>query len=633
MPTGQDWRSIHEKEDLLPLRSRFSRGMVLTASSILLLIIVLIFWPILQYKVSPVSADDSSLSVPVTNEIPHSSPTLISTPSPTPRPSATKAPTGTSRPLTAQTTQVFEENSSALGVGTIFLSLNEGGNYHLFAYQPFSYPYTRLTSGPWDDITPALSPDGRWLAFSSNRSGEYDLYLLDLQTGDITRLTKNRHFEASPAWSPDGNLLVYERYRDNFEIMVRSVFDDQVRVNLSEHPAADYQPSWSPKRRQIAFISDRTGEPDVWIANFDVFDEGRFTNISQTSGSQESHPVWSPDGIDLLWAAQQDGNHSLVRWNQENGSQYVASGDWPVWSPDGSLILSTHLAPNQSLLTAYQAADSLLALPPMVLPGSVSGLSWSNHSLSKPLPQNISQISKETPAAPWNSAGVQPDLIVNLNNVSAPYPRLHDAVDEAFNALRSKVAEEAGWDFLATLDNAYLPLSAPLPPGMDEDWLYTGRAFAFDTQTMNSGWVVVVPEKFGSQVYWRVYVKARFQDGSLGKPLKEPPWSFIARYEGDPLLYEQGGYQEMSIPAGYWVDFTATANSYGWQRLPALPIWQSAFFAARFSEFVMPGDQTWQEAMLTLYPAEKLQTPTQIYPPTLTPTRTPSWPISSTQSP
>jgi TolB protein len=633
MPTGHDWRSIQEDEDLLPPRNRFSRGMVLTASSIFLLIIVLIFWPILQYKVSPVSAENSTNPT----QTPVKSPAFTTTYSPTPKLTATKIPTNTPDPPTARPVKPTEENSSPLSEGTIILSLNEAGNYHLFAYQPFAYPYTRLTSGPWDDITPALSPDGRWLAFSSNRSGVWDLYRLDLQSGEITRITNNKYFEASPSWSPDGNLLAYELYRDNFEIMIRSVFDDQVRVNLTDHTAADYQPSWSPEGRQVAFISDRTGEPDVWVANFDIFSDGRFTNLSQTSGVQESHPNWSPDGNELVWAARQDGNHNLLRWSQEAGSTYISSGDWPVWSPDGRLVLSSLLAPNQSLLTAYQASDSLLALPPLVLPGSVSGLSWSNQQLSLPLPQTIAQIAAETPSAPWTSSrdeapGERAD-IVHLDNVNAPYPELHDAVDEAFHALRSKVAEQAGWDFLANLDNAYLPLSAPLPPGMGDDWLYTGRAFAFDTRTIHSGWVIAVPEKFGHQVYWRVYIKARIQNGSLGKPLHEPPWNFVARFVGDPLLYEQGGYQELGIPAGYWVDFTALADAFGWQRLPALPIWQSAFFAARFNEFVMPHDQTWQEAMLNLYPPEALQTPTPVYPPTLTPTRTPSWPISATQSP
>jgi TolB protein len=202
---------------------------------------------------------------------------------------------------------------------------------------------------------------------------------------------------------------------------------------------------------------------------------------------------------------------------------------------------------------------------------------------------------------------------------------MHDLVDESFNALRKRVAGDAGWDFLATLENAFVPLTSPLAPGMGEDWLYTGRAFSFSPLPINAGWVVVAQERFGGDVYWRVYLRARFQDGSQGRPLRDWIWDFDARYSGDPLAYEQGGRLQEDIPSGYWLDFTRLARAYGWERVPALPIWQSAYFAARFNEFVQTHGKTWRQAMLELYPPEAFQTPTVAPPPTLTPTPTPWW--------
>lgn len=194
------------------------------------------------------------------------------------------------------------------------MALFEAGHSHLFAYQQQGSTFTRLTSGPWDDINPAISPDGRYIAFASNRSGPWDLYLLDLQNGELMPLTDTPQYEAAPAWSPDGNLLAYESYDQNLEIIIRTVFDDQTFINLSDHPGADYHPAWSPKGRQLAFVSNRSGEPEVWLADFDRFDEGRFTNLSQNKEMQESHPAWSPDGSSLAWGAIQDGTHSLYRW-------------------------------------------------------------------------------------------------------------------------------------------------------------------------------------------------------------------------------------------------------------------------------------------------------------------------------
>jgi len=638
MRPGHDWRSLVENGDFQPSRTRISRGVVLTSSSIFLLIATLIFWPILQFKVSPASADDSTPQPPTK--------TFTATAALTPTPTSSASPTSPVSPLPteepAQEEIISTETrvpapsviTTPLQSGLIVLAMYEAGHSHLFAYQALGTPFTRLTSGPWDDTHPALSPDGRWLAFASNRSGPWDLHLLNLNTGEVTRLTDTQHYESSPSWSPDGNLIAYESYAQDSEVIIQSVFDDSTLINLSEHPAADYQPTWSPLGRQLAFISTRSGDAEVWLADFDKFDAERFSNLSQTPEIDESNPSWSPMGDSLAWAATKANNHSIYAWDASAGTRYVGSGGWPAWSPDSSIILTSLEDANQTLLTAYRATDGRLELPPILLPGGVAGLTWNDQALPSPLPQNLQQISAEDQSLPWltSSAESQGNL-VHLSGVQAPFPELYDSTDDAFQALRSGISSAAGWDFLGTLDNAFVPLTAPLPPGLGEDWLYTGRAFAFDTLPINAGWVVVAPEYYGHEIYWRIFVKARFQNGSLGKPMRQVPWNFNARFEGDPLLYEQGGNNSGIVPAGYWIDFTELALAYGWQRLPALPTWQSAYYAARFNEFVISTDRSWGEAMLDLYPAELLNTPTPIHPPTLTPTRTPSWPIVSTPSP
>lgn len=636
MRNGHNWRSLVENGDFQPSRFGFSRRVLLTSSSILLLIAILIFWPILQFKVSPASADDS-LPLPPTSTL---EATAVITPTNTSQPTSTATPIPTDIPAQAEFTSTETQLptspafTSPLQSGLIVLALYEAGHSHLFAYQAMGTPFTRLTSGPWDDTHPALSPDGRWLAFVSNRSGPWDIYLLDLQNGEVSRLTDTQHFESSPSWSPDGNLIAYERYAQDSEIIIQSVFDDQTLINLSEHPAADYQPTWSPLGRQLAFISTRSGYADVWMADFDKSDAQRFSNLSQTPEIDESYPIWSPQGISLAWAAAQASNHSIYAWDVATGSRYIGSGNWPAWSPDSSTILTSLEDANQTLLTAYRSADGRLELPPIVLPGQLAGLTWNNQGLPSPLPQNLQQIGAEVQSLPWlkSNPEIQANL-AHLAGVQAPFPELYAPAADAFQALRTEVSSAAGWDFLGTLENAFVPLTAPLPPGLGEDWLYTGRAFAFDTLPMNAGWVVAVPEKYGHEIYWRIFIKARFQNGSLGKPMRQVPWNFNARFEGDPLLYEQGGQNSGNVPAGFWVDFTELALAFGWQRIPALPTWQSAFYAARFNEFVMSINQSWGEAMLDLYPAELLTTPTPIHPPTLTPTRTPSWPIVSTPGP
>ncbi|MCS7009986.1 MAG: hypothetical protein NZL98_01275, partial [Anaerolineales bacterium] len=151
--------------------------------------------------------------------------------------------------------------------GTFILSLAEGGYYHLFAYAPDSLPLTRLTNGQWDDITPAISPDGTWVAYSSRQNGYWDLYLLNLQDGGILRLTDTLAYDAAPSWSPDGVWLVYETYGQNsLEIAIRPVADPNAApILVTSDSFLDSSPVWSPRGRQIAFVSNRSGEPEIWL--------------------------------------------------------------------------------------------------------------------------------------------------------------------------------------------------------------------------------------------------------------------------------------------------------------------------------------------------------------------------------
>ncbi|MBN2149330.1 MAG: PD40 domain-containing protein [Anaerolineales bacterium] len=570
-------------------------------------------------------------------------PTLTTTPSPTTEQLQTTFAPASDTPH--PNPSPIPATSAVLTQGLIILALDDGGNTHLFAYQPqiagsdVPVPLTRLTYGPWNDTAPALSPDGTQLAFSSNRNGYWDLYVLDLDSGLITRLTDTLTYESSPCWSPDGRWLTYETYQnDNLDIYIQPVEDGGDPIPLTSDPAADHSPAWSPQGRQVAFVSTRSGNAEVWVADLDKSESERYQNISQNPGGNDSHPSWSPDGAMLAWASEMDGISQILIWDLSAASapasatHTVSSGSWPIWSPDGEMILSTIQFPNQTYLTAYSLKDISLALPPVQLPGAVQGLLWEELSLIWPLRDPYRQAAMQTPAPLWlPSLAAPPEELggryelVTIEDLEAPHPVLHDLVDESFQALRQVLAEELGWDYLATLENAYVPLTSPLNPGMGADWLYTGRAFATNTLPINAGWVAVVHEEIGGQIYWRIYVRSRYQDGSSGVPLHDLPWDFNARYTGNTVDYENGGRLFEAIPPGYWIDLTGLAAAYGWERLPALTDWRAAYTTARFNEFAFTSGLDWQTAMLELYPPEILVTPSPVVPPTRTLTPTPRW--------
>lgn len=550
--------------------------------------------------------------------------------------SATPLETTTTPP--ASPTSIPPSNQD-LSHGLIMLALDEGANIHLFAYQPQAtggngLPLTRLTTGPWDDITPAISPDGKHVAFASNRNGYWDLYLLDLAGGQVSRLTDTPEYDAAPSWSPDGLWLTYETYRDkNLEILILSMSELGEPIRLTNYPASDHSPAWSPAGRIIAFVSDRSGENEIWLADLDKNEEDRFQNLSNNPLSLDTHPSWSPDGTILAWAGEDDGFHNLYLGGEtQSERRVIGSGDWPAWSPVGDLLLTLLLAPNQSYLTAYPLGSAGVLIPPLQLPGTIQGLSWGTAPPSLSLHEQYKQAFMLTTTPLYQpKLTAKPDdeggryQLVALDDIEAPFPLLHDEVDEAFQALRNRVAYQSGWDLLAALENAYVPLTTFLDPGMGDDWLFTGRAFAFTTSPINAGWLVIVRQDFGAETYWRVYMRSRYQDGSSGIPLHDRPWDMAARYAGDAAVFQQGGKILDEIPAGYWIDFTQRALAFSFQRLPALSTWRASYPAARFNEFTFSAGLDWRTAMLELYPAEALLTPSPVVPDTRTPTATLRW--------
>lgn len=547
---------------------------------------------------------------------------------PTPSPSPTLEPIS-----------LFSPETITLSDGVLVLSIRQGKYSHLFAYHPNALPLTRITYGDWDDESPAINLAGTHLAFSSNRDGQWDIYIMHLPTGEVTRLTETLEYDGKPSWSPDGLWLAHDTYLDDsLEIMIRPIDASQAPIRLTNGLASDFAPAWSPHGRQIAFVSTRSGENEIWLADLDNI-EDRFTNLSRSTNRTENRPVWSPDGSRLLWSAMENGSHGIYIWEMDQPrepARYLGIGDWATWSPDAEQVVVRLNLPNQTYLTAYGLDQASLFLPPFPIHGELHGLGWGNIQLPDPPPAAFIEAAqfRNTPLwEPFLSDGTDvPNgraRLSSIGDVSAPYAVLNDGVDESFKALRNDLAERIGWDFLGSLENAYVPLTSPAQPSMEGSWLYTGRGIAFNTVPMSAGWLVAVQETFGEQTFWRIFLRTRLQDGTQGKPMSDRPWSFSARYTGDPKGYEQGGLPAANPPSGYWVDFTEFALAYGWERMPAASTWRSFYPAARVNEFAFTQGMDWRSAILEIYPPEMLITPTPVSSPTITHTPT----VTSTRTP
>ena len=532
-------------------------------------------------------------------------------------------------PVTASTAA----SESQYPHGLIVLSLTDGYYRHLFAYHPSDLQFTRLTDHPWDDIQPAVSPDGTRLAYASRRNGYWDIYIFDFVTGQSTRVTDTPAYDGNPAWAPDGQWLAYESYQaGNLDIFIQSLVDlSQPALQLTTDPAADTDPDWSPGGNLLAFTSLRSGESEIWTAALDQPDN-RFQNRSQNPESADRDPAWSPDGQQLAWSTLLYGLQNIVvAAAVDNGedAQTLGAGSRPLWDPAGGQILAQLDSAGGASIAGYNSENGQVTFAPQPLPAAIHGADWQSANFAASLQSYLSvdssgprelmtdiQINQPTDASTGRVG------LVPLDGINAPYSYLSDQADESFFALRQEIARVSGWDVLANLQNAYLPVTEPSLPGIGDDWLVTGLGIAINPLPYQAGWMTVQRENLGGEVYWRLYIRARYQDGSQGEPITAPVWNLDARSSGDPNTYEQGGATD-AAPAGYWIDFTELAARFNWQRLPAYSNWRTYYAAARFNQFAYAADQGWDQAMQQLYPVELVHRPTQI--PTLTsfPTNTP----------
>ena len=516
----------------------------------------------------------------------------------------------------------------AQGGGVVYQGW-DGLRRHLFALAPGSLSPVQLTGGPFDDADPAVSPTGDQIAFRSQRDGNWELYLLDLADGSSRRLTHTPYYEGHPTWSPDGRWLAYEAYADgDLDIWILAIDGSQGPIQLTNHPALDSSPHWDPSLgRRIAFVSTRDGSADLYLADLNR-PADRFVNLTQSADWAESDPSFAPDGSRLAYSTQGLGLDLL--WTLDTADPgappvQIGPGRSPLWSVDSNALLAALPGPQAEHLVGYGPGGQVLGFS-LTQAGGELAADWLPLDVATlpAVPATAGEEPAPASTAPPAEAGKM--SLIDLQNVAAPNARLVAVAEQPFHRLRAEIQTAAGWDFLGTLDDAFVGLNDPLPPGYAlNDWLYTGRAFAFRDAAWQQGWVDVVREEIGGQTYWRVYLRSAIQDGSLGQPLPAAPWDFNARHLGNPSDYDQGGRVKDPIPSGYYVDFTAVAAALGFERQPSLNNWRTFYPGARFHEFAYTQGHSWMEAMLDLYPAEAIATPTAFSSPSPTPTNTP-WP-------
>jgi len=232
---------------------------------------------------------------------------------------------------------------------------------------------TQLTHSPnEDDFVAAPSPDGKALLVIATRSVN-DLHMEQLRVqplngGPPVPLNAPRARARNPSWSPDGSWLVAESDARSFSDVVRLEPKlGTAEQRLAQAPEGNFEPAVSPDGTEIAFVSSKSGDPEIYVMRADGTNERRITAFYQ----EDREPKWSPDGKWLSFISNREARdrYFLVR---PDGTQLRAlSGGATqlderelVWSPDSQKVAFVERLPDSKsrILVANAAGGEPVAL-------------------------------------------------------------------------------------------------------------------------------------------------------------------------------------------------------------------------------------------------------------------------------
>ena len=240
----------------------------------------------------------------------------------------------------ADLVRLFTGKPSIFGSKIAYVS-KSAGKKEIYLADFDGYGATRVTNTREGiALSPALSPDGRKLAYLTYTRGLQDLHIKDLATQKIVSVTRkgvkidpswrNGFLELATTFSFDGNQELY---------LLRS--NGSITRRLTRHRGIDLSPSFSPDGSKMAFVSNRHGNPHIFIKDMNSGSVKRLT----FKGKYNTQPAWSPVNNKIAFTTmQKSGEINIFTVNVDGtGLKQLTYGarqnEAPSWSPDGTMIV------------------------------------------------------------------------------------------------------------------------------------------------------------------------------------------------------------------------------------------------------------------------------------------------------
>jgi hypothetical protein len=236
--------------------------------------------------------------------------------------------------------------------GTLVFASNREGAYAIYAMQTDGRDAARLTAGPGDARQPAVRQDGALAFVVETATGQTMIREVARDGGPEQDLVAGR----DPAWSPvsltapggstGGARLAYAASQEGISQVFATaagLVEDRAATQITAEEVYAGQPAWAPVvpgggsgEARLAYVAEREGNWDIWVTTLDGGEPLRLTD----DPAMDWAPAWSPDGSRLAFVSDRGGKNQIYVMRADGSdvrplTAFPQGAEAPCWSPDG----------------------------------------------------------------------------------------------------------------------------------------------------------------------------------------------------------------------------------------------------------------------------------------------------------